>query len=330
MNAVHNAFDFRWNVKAGMKAGRYTQRGHCDCQLLDLIFELQTILNIEVLPGHQRVDMTKPALLRRGSYYAEEVLRRKLPVPDPAADAAASIRERVGTAQDPHSTVQTSQRVTRGAEAINAAAENAKAALQALKNMAKQPGPQRSSQQQQVQAMLGPSTTPNGKWRGLLSTTDLQLFMSDPIVVNKTTLTKKGGAAAKRDAALRLHELAHACGVALSFYTCQTLIFDICVAEQSFLALQDAGHAELHQRLSRTGVNSTLPGGGGAHADLFQQGVPQLPDGPVSQQPVTMPSTGAGAGVVTLPPDDGNAGAGGVARAAAPRSTAEHRETDRL
>ena len=163
MNAVHNAFDFRWNVKAGMKAGRYTQRGHCDCQLLDLIFELQTILNIEVLPGHQRVDMTKPALLRRGSYYAEEVLRRNLPVPDPAADAAASIRERVGTAQDPHNTVQTSQRVTRGAEAINAAAENAKAALRALKNMAKQPGPQRSSQQQQVQAMLGPSTTPDGK-----------------------------------------------------------------------------------------------------------------------------------------------------------------------
>ena len=78
--------------------------------------------------------------------------------------------------------------------AINAAAENAKAALQALKDTAKQPGPQRISQQQQVQAMLGPSTTPDGKWRGSLSATDLQLFMSDPIIVNKDTLTKKGGA----------------------------------------------------------------------------------------------------------------------------------------
>ena len=154
--------------------------------------------------------------------------------------------------------------------------------------------------------------------------------MSDPIIVNKDTLTKKGGALKKRDAALRLHELAHACGVALSFYTCQTLIFDICVAEQSFLALQDAGHAELHQRLSRTGVISALPGGGAAQLDLFQQGLPQLPDGPVSNQPVSMPSTGVGAGVVSMPPTDGNAGGGGVARAAAPRSTAEQREKNRL
>ena len=49
-----------------------------------------------------------------------------------------------------------------------------------------------------------------------------------------------------------------------------------------------------------------------------------------SNQPVTMPSIGAGAGVVTMPPGDGNAGGGGVARAAAPRSIEEHRETDRL
>ena len=66
-------------------------------------------------------------------------------MPDPAADAAASIRERVDTAQDPHNTVQTSQRVTRGAEAINAAAENAKAALQALKDI--------------VHTMVGPSAS---------------------------------------------------------------------------------------------------------------------------------------------------------------------------
>ena len=77
-------------------------------------------------------------------------------------------------------------------------------------------------------------------------------------------------------------------------------------------------------------MQSAQPASAAARLALFPAGVPQLPGGPVSQQPVAMPSTGVGAGVVSMPPDDGNAGGGGVARAAAPRSTEEQRAKNRL
>ena len=211
------------------------------------------------------------------------------------------------------------------------AAANAAKTLAALQLALKDPGPpQRCSQQEQAQRLLGKSPSPDGKWRGAPLASDLEVFLSDPDVVNKDVLKSKGGAAAKRAAATKLLALASARGVALSLHNCQTLMLDICVAEQSFLVNQNAGHAELQQRLNRPGVQSAQPASAAARLALFPAGVPQLPGGPVSQQPVAMPSTGVRAGVVSMPPDDGNAGGGGVARPTVQASSVEAREKHRL
>ena len=71
----------------------------------------------------------------------------------------------------------------------------------------------------------------------------LEVFLSDPDVVNKDVLKSKGGAAAKSAVATKLLALASARGVALSLHNCQTLLLEICVAEQAFLVNQNAGHA---------------------------------------------------------------------------------------
>ena len=313
-----------------MKAGRYTKRGHFDCKLLDTIFEFQSLLGIEVLVGHQRVDMTKPVLIRRGSFYIDEVLKSGVALPAPVVEATAAVRAAVEQPAAPSATGSDSVaivgRVTRQQETIHAAAANAAKTLAGLQLAQKDPGPQRCSQQEQAQRLLGKSPSPDGKWRGAPLASDLEVFLSDPDVVNKDVLKSKGGAAAKRAAATKLLALASARGVALSLHNCQTLMLDICVAEQSFLVNQNAGHAELQQRLNRPGVQSAQPASAAARLALFPAGVPQLPGGPVSQQPVAMPSTGVGAGVVSMPPDDGNAGGGGVARPTVQASIVEARE----
>jgi hypothetical protein len=115
-----------------------------------------------------------------------------------AVRATAAVRAAVEQPAAPPATGSDSVaivgRVTRQQETIHAAAANAAKTLAGLQLAQKDPGPQRCSQQEQAQRLLGKSPSPDGKWRGAPLASDLEVFLSDPDVVNKDVLKSKGGA----------------------------------------------------------------------------------------------------------------------------------------
>jgi hypothetical protein len=134
--------------------------------------------------GHQRVDMTKPVLIRRGSFYIDEVLKSGIALPAPVVEATSAVRAAVEQPAAPSATGSDSVaivgRITRQQETIHAAAANAAKTLAGLQLAQKDPGPQRCSQQEQAQRLLGKSPSPDGKWRGAPLARDLEVFLSEP------------------------------------------------------------------------------------------------------------------------------------------------------
>jgi hypothetical protein len=78
-DAKMNWFDFRWNIKAGVKAGRLVDHGHYDLAMIDRLWDWTKKLGVNevVLPHHVRTVMFKNPV-RHGSYYTKQVWAAKL------------------------------------------------------------------------------------------------------------------------------------------------------------------------------------------------------------------------------------------------------------